>query len=300
MRSLSANYESTNTLDIELDIAAGRVVQIIETNKSEWKDHPSHRRTTYRLVDVVQHSPDWTTKFDEAAERYFVDRNAWWEHKQQAAKVRSEEDCRTLAIDARERLVKNQKRIDMGEVRSAYEGLVALHDREMKWDIEAAAKREQVYSKPPVDWATTNLAGEPRRRADYIGKVVILDFWYRGCAHCILALPKVIELDDKYKHRGVNNDSNLEDAHHVVQTYSIPYESVRDVMSKQETEPTGENGSSQPERRISSEYRIDAWPTFVVLDQKGRVAEVIGGNADELVDQVSQVVDDLLANSPGD
>lgn len=52
-------------------------------------------------------------------------------------------------------------------------------------------------------WVSTNLVGEPRRRTDYIGKVVILDFWYRGCGHCFLALPKVKALHAKYKDRGV-------------------------------------------------------------------------------------------------
>jgi thiol-disulfide isomerase/thioredoxin len=236
-------------------------------------------------------------------------RNAWWEHKLLAGKTRSEDACRKLVDAARERIVQGRANADLAEVRSAYDGLVALHDREVEWDIEAAADRQKLYEKPPVDWETTNLAGEPRRRADYQGKIVILDFWYRGCGHCILALPKLKALHSKYKERGVvvlgvNNDSDLEDAHHVVNSFAIPYESVRNVMalsSTSEAEASDEKaGSNQAERRISTEYSVDLWPTFVVLDQSGRVAEVVGGNAEDLVEHLSQAVESLLAAPPGE
>ena len=307
VRTLSENYESTHKLDIYFDTAAGRVKQIAETNKTEWKAYPSHSRTTYRLVEVVQRSPEWMAKFEAAASTYFRNRNAWWEHKAQATKARTEDACRKLVDNARKRLVESRMTIDIPEVRSAYDGLVALHDREVEWDIEDAASREELYSKPPVDWESTNLAGEPRRRADYGGKVVILDFWYRGCGHCILALPKVKALHAKYKDQGVvvlgvNNDRELEDAHHVVNTFSIPYESVRNVMTptfENDAEPTDDKDSSeQSEQRVSAEYNVDAWPTFVVLDQAGRVAEVVEGNSEDLVERLSHVIDNLLAHPP--
>ncbi len=123
----------------------------------------------------------------------------------------------------------------------------------------------------------------------------------------MLALPKVKALHAKYKDQGVvvlgvNNDRELEDAHHVVNTFSIPYESVRNVMtptSENDAEPTGDKDSSeQSEQRVSSEYNVSGWPTFIVLDQTGRVAEVVSGNADDLVEHLSQVIDNLLAHPP--
>jgi thiol-disulfide isomerase/thioredoxin len=307
-RPLSANYESTHTQEIVFDTAAGRVQQIVETDKSGRKDYPSHSRTTYRLVDIVKHPPEWVAKFEDATKKYFVDRDAWWEHKLQVGKARTKEACRALTRHARKRLIESQKNVSIAEVRSAYDGLITLHDREVQSDIDAAAEREELYSKPPFDWVSTNLAGDPRRRVDYIGKVVILDFWYRGCGHCILALPKIKTLHAKYKDRGVivlgvNNDSDVDDAHHVVNTYSIPYENVRNVIteaSKEGAEPTEDkDGSKRRDRRISSEYNVNAWPTLIVLDQKGRVAEVVTGNATDLVEHLSGVIDGLLAVSPG-
>ena len=141
VRTTSANYEATNTLDIDFDAAAGRVQQIIETSESKRKDHPSHHRTTYHLVDIVQRSPAWMTKFESATETYFRHRGAWWKDKSQTQKMRTEDACRQLVENARRRLVAGQTAIDNAEVRSAYDGLIALHDREAEWDIEAAAER---------------------------------------------------------------------------------------------------------------------------------------------------------------
>ena len=69
--------------------------------------------------------------------------------------------------------------------------------------------------------------------------------------------------------------------------------------SGNDAEPTDDkDNSEQPQRRISSEYNVDAWPAFIVLDQTGRVAEAVDGNADDLVEHLSQVVDNLLADPP--
>jgi hypothetical protein len=69
VRPESVNYEARHTLDVEFDAAAGRVKDIAETIKSDWEDHPSHSRTTYRLIEVVRHSPEWTAKFEAPPRR---------------------------------------------------------------------------------------------------------------------------------------------------------------------------------------------------------------------------------------
>jgi cytochrome oxidase Cu insertion factor (SCO1/SenC/PrrC family) len=309
VRPTSAISEATHQLEVAFDLAAGRVQEIRETDKSVWRGTPSLSRTTYRLVDVISHTSEWMKEFDAAAETYFLDQSAWRHHKSLAAKTRTADACRVLVEEARNQIESKQEAIDVDEVRSAYDGLLALHDREAQWDIEAAARHEAVYSMPPVDWVTTTLSGEPRIRADYAGKIVILDFWYRGCSHCVLAFPKMKLLHSKYQGQdvvvlGVSNDQELEDADYLVRTYAIPYENVRNVMTPASPGPSepaeNESNIAQKERRISSEYKVNVWPTFVVLDQAGRVVEVVDGNAEDLVEHLSKLIDGLLAASPAD
>ena len=297
------NYQITRATAIDFDPRLGRVIQLVEEIRSEWTAHPSHRKRVYTLVGTKQHEPDWLAQLTEESEDYFTTSAQWWAEMLAANRTRSEEDCRRLLSASREQLVARQKGVEIPSTRDAYNGLIALHEREAEMAIDAAKEREPIYARPPVDWATTNLAGELRTRTDYAGKVVILDFWYRGCGHCILALPKVKQLYAKYQDRsvvvlGVNNDRDPADALHVVETYSIPYESVRNVMAASLHEEEAVEADKDVEHRISSEYAVSAWPTFVVLDQRGRVAAINSGNSDDLVEYVSGVVDELLASPP--
>ena len=56
-----------------------------------------------------------------------------------------------------------------------------------------------VTSKPAAKWKTKDLAGKTHAFADYRGKVVILDFWYRRCAYCIKAMPQVARIAREFK-----------------------------------------------------------------------------------------------------
>lgn len=305
-RPTSKASRVSHKLELRFDTQAGRVVAITETTESEDDADPFHSRTSYELTAVNEHSTEWLESFKTAALSYFDVREAWWQEMHQAIKARSKAECELLVSNARDRLVEAQQSATNPQVRAAYEGLLALHDRDAEGEIESAAQREGLYSKPPVAWVTTNLAGEPRRRADYEGKVVLLDFWYRGCGHCILAFPKVKAIHEKYKDLGVvvlgvNNDSDVEDANHVVDAYSIPYESVRNTMAEpidEKANPKGEADVSEVpsdvKKMISYHYNVRPWPTFIVLDQRGRVAEVVEGNAEDLVEHVSKVIDGLL------
>ncbi len=297
-RPKSANMESTHRQMVEFDTNAGRVQKIVVTDTSTHPKYPSHHRTTYALIDVVEHSPSWIADFSVAADRYFAARDQWQDQIDLASSSRTEAACRSMAETARQRLEVSRKTVESPEVLSAFDALLDVHDAYTDSLVENAAKREELFSAPPVEWTSTNLQGEARSHTDYLGNVVILDFWYRGCTNCVLALPKLKTLHRKYKGRpvvllGVNNDSDVADARFVVDAYSIPYDSVRNVLTP---DTDGESGDSENERRISSEYKVNGWPTFVVLDQTGRIADVVNGNADDLVERISRTVDSLLSS----
>jgi thioredoxin-related protein len=75
---------------------------------------------------------------------------------------------------------------------------------------------------------------------------------------------------------GVNRDHNDEDARYVIDTYELKYPIIRS-------------------NDIWRSYGVNGWPTFVVLDQTGRVALILVGNRDNLVSELSQTIDSLLA-----
>ncbi|MCA9241910.1 MAG: TlpA family protein disulfide reductase [Planctomycetales bacterium] len=289
------NYELTESREITFDAEAGRAVEIVDKSTAEWTVNPWSMRTTYRLTEVKAHDPAWIRQFAEEADRYFQIQTGWRKNLEAAYLARSVKECHAILDAARDSVAALEPSITMPEVLASQQGLLALHDREREFVVQAAEKREALLSKPPVDWESANLSDQPVKATDFRGRVVILDFWYRGCGHCILALPKVKQLYHKYKDRGVvvlgvSNDAKLDDALHVVREFSIPYDSVRNLMS-----PAGE----APERRLSIDYDVNTWPTFIVLDQRGRVVDYVTGNAEDLVDHISDIVDALLSDPAG-
>ena len=46
------------------------------------------------------------------------------------------------------------------------------------------------------DWEAKGIDGTVHRLSEYRGKVVVMDFWYRGCGWCMGAMPKIKRFGD--------------------------------------------------------------------------------------------------------
>ena len=100
------------------------------------------------------------------------------------------------------------------------------------YELENAERFGKLIGKPSEDWKTEDLAGHPRSLEDYRGKVVVLDFWYRGCGWCIRAMPQFKQLSDEFPKDkvaviGMNNDGHLEDAQLVIEKMGLNYETLK-------------------------------------------------------------------------
>ncbi len=154
-------------------------------------------------------------------------------------------------------------------------------------DISAAkAVSAAVIGEPSAEWRTIDLDGTPHALADYRGKVVVLDFWYAGCGHCLNAMPKMIALAEEFKHEpvvvlGVNTDTGEEEARRqrVLDAMHLAYPTLRDAH----------DGA-----RIHEAYKVTLWPTIVVLDQRGVVKHVHCGDLPWLKDALAGEIRELI------
>jgi len=71
---------------------------------------------------------------------------------------------------------------------------------------EADVARVGCPANAPVanmDFTLKDMHGRDVRLADFKGKVVVLDFWATWCGPCRLEIPGFVELQDKYRSRGL-------------------------------------------------------------------------------------------------
>ncbi len=93
------------------------------------------------------------------------------------------------------------------------------------------------------------------------GKVVLLDFWYRGCLPCLKATPDLIKLQDEFKNDlviiGINDSDDKED----ISDY-YAYKKNNNYFSTYKTSTN-----------ISKSLKVSAFPTFIIINQKGEVVK---------------------------
>ncbi|MEX0613003.1 MAG: TlpA disulfide reductase family protein [Pirellulales bacterium] len=277
-----ASYEMHRSRQVDFDQRRGLVTRIVDEAKGNWQRNPENWRMTVELTSVNRRDPAWIASLDADSERYWPIRKRYGELLLHASRERTSAGCAVL-LDKARLLLSAMEPIGHSEVRLVIDASLIEHNR-MAEEVflPLAAAREKQYAQPPLDWETTDFADRSYRLVDDRGKVVVMYFWYRACGHCILALPKIKELaarypSDKVALLGINSDQDDEDAQHVISAYELRYPNLRG-------------------REITRQYGVKAFPTFIVLDQTGRIAHYADGNTEDLLDHLTAIVDELLAN----
>ena len=121
----------------------------------------------------------------------------------------------------------------------------------------------------PIELEGEDLEGEPLDLADFRGKPVVVTVWGSWCAPCREEAPEVVaaaeELGDDAHFVGINlRDSNQAQAQAFVRTFDVPYPSF---YSPDGMAMLAFDGTLTP----------NSIPSFVVLDEEGRVAASIVG-----------------------
>lgn len=274
------NYKQNVIQKVNFDLQRGLPTAIARESKADWSVNPWHSRTVRELISVRNVSNEWLKQFRKEAQRFSEVASEWWKLYFRKELARSRTECESLLTEARELLTNAEAETTLEEIIEPYKALIIVHDREAEWALDKAARRETLYAMDALDWETTDFQDNTRRLDDFRGQVVLLDFWYRGCGHCIDAIPTIKRLVEKYQDEdvavlGMNKDRNDSDALYVIQKFELEYPTLRG-------------------QEISKQYQVQGWPTFIVLDQSGKIAEIVEGNSEGLYDQLDSAIARLL------
>ena len=122
-------------------------------------------------------------------------------------------------------------------------------------------------------WAGYSETGVPVIDRDLLGNVVVLNFWYAGCAPCRAEAPALQQLKDQYAAQkvvvlGVNVRDSADTAKAFNRSFKLNYPSIIDA------------GSGNVLLAFTGIVTPQAVPTTLVLDKLGRVSARILGRFD--------------------
>jgi cytochrome c biogenesis protein CcmG, thiol:disulfide interchange protein DsbE len=133
--------------------------------------------------------------------------------------------------------------------------------------LEAGAASKEVNAP---DFTLPDISGKAVSLNQYLGKVVILDFWATWCPPCRMSIPELVKLQDKYREKGLvilgvsvdSSDTKDAELKAFREKYKINYTILR-VDDKTIEKYFGRN-----------EFSI---PILFIINQKGMVFDMFSG-----------------------
>lgn len=140
-----------------------------------------------------------------------------------------------------------------------------------------------MLGKPAPQTGVAHLGASTATLLPEESKVVLLDFWATWCGPCIVATPAIAAVADDFADRGVRLVAvNVGEDPETVAAFV----KQKALSSKQVV--------MDPDGRVSLLYKVDSFPTVMLVDEDRVVQAVYEGYSGVLHDQVRSDVERLL------
>lgn len=127
---------------------------------------------------------------------------------------------------------------------------------------------------------TSDIDGNKLSSKNLKGKILVLNYWFINCPPCRLEIPELNKLTEQYK-----NDS-------AVVFVAVALDEKYSLKKFLKTSPFRyaivDNG-----RYIADEYRINSYPTNVVIDQEGKIYFHSTGYSMNIAHWINKSIDEL-------
>jgi len=247
-----------------------------ERIETSWSQGTDRRTITTVLVEAARGDPAAAATLDrelalygELLDRWALERlRAPDEAAFRSALKRGVERARALRKEAESPVLREE----LDRWLAAGEGVDEALVDDWRWQA-------RWIGKPAPDWTLEDLDGRRHALKDYRGKVLVLDFWYAECGPCLMAMPVLKEVAERWGGKaaflGMNKDADPEEARRVAAAMELDTPTLR-------------------AREVVGRYEVVAFPTVFVVDGEGIVRRAFVGFGPSLALELGAALDDLL------
>jgi len=132
------------------------------------------------------------------------------------------------------------------------------------------------------EWTLLSPEGKPVSLSDFKGKLLLIDFFYKGCYPCMLALPVMERLHKKYRNKGLNVIGI--DPHDTKEDGIVNFLAKRGV-----TYPVLLGGDA-----TAKEYNVSGYPTFYLIGKDGKIIYSFSGYGEALEADLEKIIEKNL------
>ena len=137
-------------------------------------------------------------------------------------------------------------------------------------------------TKPMIDFTASDYKDFSINSEKLRGKVVVLKFWFIGCKPCIIEMPELNKLVEKYKGKDV--------------VFIAPTFDTKESLDKffSTTENKFNYQILPASMELIQKYGVKSFPTHMVINKEGVVTDVVQGSVQGIEDMLSGFINEAL------
>jgi len=143
-----------------------------------------------------------------------------------------------------------------------------------------AMSKKDMTGKPALPFSVTDINGKNYSLEGLKGKVIVINFWFVECKPCVMEMPELNKVVEKYKNKEV-----------VFLGFAINEKEKIEKFLKTTTYKYNVVPSAQ---EVVQSYGVNSFPTHILIDKNGIIAYSASGLGETTIQDLDKVIENSL------